>query len=64
MFIGVKININGAAQITINNKTIYLGRYDTIEEAIKAREESAKKYYKEYNYDIEKDSKYNFRNNQ
>ena len=53
-----------AAQITINNKTIYLGRYDTIEEAIKAREESAKKYYKEYNYDIEKDSKYNFRNNQ
>lgn len=36
------------AQVTINNKTKYIGRYDTIEEAIKAREEAAKKYYGEF----------------
>ena len=33
------------AQIAINNKTKYLGRYDTIEEAIEARKKAAKKYY-------------------
>lgn len=50
------------AQISINNKTIYLGRYDNIEDAIEAREKATITYYKEYNYDISKDSKYNFGN--
>ena len=38
-------------QVTINNKTKYIGRYSTLEEAIKAREEAAKKYYGEYAYE-------------
>lgn len=36
------------AQISINNKTKGLGRYDTIEEAIEAREKAAKEYYREF----------------
>ena len=36
------------AQITINNKTKYIGRYDTIEEAIEARKKAAEKYYGEF----------------
>ena len=36
------------AQITINNKTKGLGRYDTIEEAIEARKKAAKEYYGEF----------------
>lgn len=36
------------AQISINNKTKGLGRYDTIEEAIEAREKVAKEYYGEF----------------
>lgn len=36
------------AQISINNKTKGLGRYDTIEEAIEAREKTAKEYYGEF----------------
>lgn len=36
------------AQISINNKTKGLGRYDTIEEAIEAREKAAKEYYGEF----------------
>lgn len=36
------------AQITLNNKTKYIGRYDTLEEAVKARNEAAKKYYGEF----------------
>ena len=35
-------------QISINNKTKGLGRYDTIEEAIEAREKAAKEYYGEF----------------
>lgn len=35
-------------QITIKGKCKHLGRYDSIEEAIKARNEAAKKYYGEY----------------
>lgn len=36
------------AQISINNKTKGLGRYDTIEEAIEARKKAAKEYYGEF----------------
>lgn len=36
------------AQISINNKTKGLGRYDTIEEAIEAHEKAAKEYYGEF----------------
>lgn len=36
------------AQITINNKTKYLGRYDNIEDAIEARKKAAKEYYGEF----------------
>lgn len=36
------------AQISINNKTKGLGRYDTIEEAIEACEKAAKEYYGEF----------------
>ena len=32
-------------QITINNKTKYIGRYNTLEEAINARREASKQYY-------------------
>lgn len=35
-------------QITINKKTIHLGRYDNIEDAIRVRNEAAKKYYGEF----------------
>lgn len=36
------------AQISINNKTKSLGRYNTIEEAIEARKKAAKEYYGEF----------------
>lgn len=35
-------------QVTINNKTIYIGRYTNLEEAIEARKEASKKYYNEF----------------
>lgn len=35
-------------QVTINNKTKYIGRYTNLEDAIKARQEASKKYYGEY----------------
>ena len=38
------------AQIQINNKLKYLGVYDNIEEAIKARKDAEKKYFGEYAY--------------
>ena len=39
------------AQVTINNKTVYVGRYNTLEEAVEARRNAAKKYYGEYSYE-------------
>lgn len=35
-------------QVTVDNKTIYIGRYDSLEEAIMARKEASKKYYGEF----------------
>lgn len=35
-------------RITLNNKTIQIGNFDTLEEAIKARELAEEKYYKPY----------------
>lgn len=35
-------------QVTINNKTKYIGRYDNLEDAIKARQEASDKYYGEF----------------
>lgn len=35
-------------QVTINNKTKYIGRYDSYEDAIEARKEAAKIYYGEF----------------
>lgn len=40
------------AQITVNNKTKALGRFNTIEEAVKVRNEVAKKYYGEFANEI------------
>lgn len=39
-------------QGTVNNKTIYISRYNNLEDAIAARQEASKKYYKEYANDI------------
>lgn len=35
-------------QVTINNKTKYIGRYENLEDAIKARQEASKKYYGDF----------------
>ena len=35
-------------QITLNNKTKYIGRYEKLEDAIAARKEATKKYYGEF----------------
>lgn len=40
-----------AASITVDSEDIYLGRYDCIEDAIKARKEAEEKYFGEYSYD-------------
>lgn len=42
-------------QVTTNNKTKYIGRYDNLEDAIKARREASRKYYGEYANDKEMD---------
>lgn len=39
------------ASIGINNQKIYLGYYNKIEDAIKARKEAEEKYFGEYSYD-------------
>jgi len=39
-----------AAQVTINNKTKSLGRFDTYEEAVKVRLKAEKEYYGEFAY--------------
>ena len=36
--------------ISIDKKPIMVGRYDTLEEALKARKDAEEKYYKEYTY--------------
>lgn len=38
------------AYIGLNNKSIYLGAYDNIKDAINIRKEAEKKYFKEYSY--------------
>ena len=35
-------------QVTINNKTKYIGRFDSLEDAIKARQEASKEYYGDF----------------
>lgn len=35
-------------QVTINHKTKYIGRYENLEDAIKARQEASKKYYGDF----------------
>ena len=35
-------------QVTINNKTKYIGRFDSYEDAVKARQEASKQYYGEF----------------
>lgn len=40
------------AYITINKKNIYLGRYKNYEDALKARKEAEKKYFKNWSYDV------------
>ena len=39
------------AQIKINNKSIFLGRFDNFEDAVAARKEAEEKYFGEYSYD-------------
>lgn len=38
------------SRIHVNGKSIYLGRYDVLENAINARHAAEQKYYGEYNY--------------
>lgn len=38
------------AQIKINNRQIYLGRYDSFDDAVKARKEAEDKYFGEYSF--------------
>ena len=38
------------ARIIVNKKTIFLGRYDTLDKAVKARKEAEEKYFGEYSY--------------
>ena len=40
-----------AVQVTINNKTKYIGRYKKLEDAIEARNKAAKKYYGEFAFE-------------
>lgn len=40
-------------QVTVNNKTIYIGRYSDYDEAVQARIEAAKKYYGNFANDEE-----------
>ena len=39
------------ARISVNNKLIYLGRFNDLNEAIKCRKEAENKYFGEYSYD-------------
>lgn len=39
-----------AAWITIKKKHIFIGRFDTFDDAVKAREKAEEKYHKEYHY--------------
>lgn len=52
-----KSNNKYRARITINGKEISLGRFNTIDEAIKARKEAEEKYFGEYAYNAGKDDK-------
>lgn len=45
-----KVSKKWAAQIAYNQKVIPLGLYDTIEEAIKIRQEAEDKYFAQYSY--------------
>ena len=40
-----------SAQISINKKTISLGRFNTFDDAVKVRKEAEKAYFGEYSYD-------------
>jgi hypothetical protein len=42
-YIGLKISKSG-----LYNKTKYIGRYENLEDAIKARQEASKKYYGDF----------------
>lgn len=46
-----KANNKWAARIKINNKNIFIGRYDSIEKAVKARQDKEKELFKEYSYE-------------
>lgn len=43
------------AQISINNKTKYLGRFTNMEDAIKARKDAEELYQGEFKYNVEED---------
>ena len=38
-------------RITVNHKTISLGAFDSMDDAIKARKEAEQKYFGEFSYD-------------
>ena len=46
-----KDNKKWRARITVNNNNIYLGQFDSFEDAIKARKEAEEKYFGEFSYD-------------
>ena len=47
----VKNRNNWKAEIKLNDKSIYLGSYDKLEDAIKARKEAEEKYFGEFSFD-------------
>ena len=42
------------ANLQINGKLLYLGLFDNKEDAISARKNAEVKYFKEYNYNLDK----------
>ena len=43
-----KANKKWCSNIRVNNKTIYLGSFDLIEDAVKSRKEAEQKYFGEF----------------
>lgn len=46
-----KSNKKWRARITVNNKQIYLGQFNSFEDAVSARKKAEDKYFGEYSYD-------------
>lgn len=62
---GIRISPNGRfiARIMVNRKEIFLGTYDTIEDAIKVRVEAESKYFGDFSPTSSRNRKYIFNDN-